>query len=279
MVRPTFSPPSPRCGRLAVMAGTRLPCQPPASHRAAGSLACGPRYAVRTPGCHHWSPFPVRLDVRNLEPRGHQDLRRGPGDDADNHGETEELAVERGGAAEPADEEQQRHDLDEIRGDRGHHRGLRAVPRGPAHRDGADAEEDNGTPEREQGAQRALDATENGAQRHHYKGGRCRDQGRTPEDHGVTCQHLPGSRRVGGRTDDQRVSTAIHASARAARGRRAAQAAHARRRVSETYHEPLASPYQGSCERYHKLLDEAFTGSPIVMVMTISDSLSTLRHR
>jgi hypothetical protein len=53
--------------------------------------------------------------------------------------------------------------------------------------------------------------------------------------------------------------------ARAAGGRRDTQAAHVHHQVSETYHGPLTSPYQGARERYHKLLDANFTGLPTVM--------------
>src|SRR5262249_24481060 len=86
--------------------------------------AGGPRDAVRMRGRHCGSPFPVRLDVRDLlpvrldvrglQPRGDQDLSGGPGEDADDSGQAEELAVERGGTGEPGHEEQERHDLDEI---------------------------------------------------------------------------------------------------------------------------------------------------------------------
>src|SRR5215467_15798361 len=111
IVQPMFWPPSGGSpGLLAVIVRSLVTPGPPAR----AGLAGGPRDAVRMHGRHRWSPFPVRLDVRNLEPRGDQNLRCGPGEHADDGGQPEELAVERGGAAEPGHEEQQRHDLDEI---------------------------------------------------------------------------------------------------------------------------------------------------------------------
>src|SRR6516165_5884785 len=53
--------------------------------------------------------------------------------------------------------------------------------------------------------------------------------------------------------------------AQATGGRRDTQAARVHRQVSETYHGPLTSPYQGARERYHKLFDTDFTGLPITM--------------
>src|SRR5215472_2040310 len=110
---------------------------------AAGRLTCGPRYAVRTPGRYHWSPFPVRFDVRNLEPGCDQRLCRRVDDHADDHREAEKLAVELCGAAVPDDQVEQRKDLDQVSRYRGHHRDLRAFPGGPGHRGSADAEEED----------------------------------------------------------------------------------------------------------------------------------------
>jgi hypothetical protein len=42
---------------------------------------------------------------------------------------------------------------------------------------------------------------------------------------------------------------------------------------------PIASPYLGARERYHKLLDAGFTGSPIVMPITIRKDSGTLSNR
>ena len=42
---------------------------------------------------------------------------------------------------------------------------------------------------------------------------------------------------------------------------------------------PIASPYLGARERYHKLLDPGFTGSPIVMPMTIRKNFGTIGNR
>ena len=42
---------------------------------------------------------------------------------------------------------------------------------------------------------------------------------------------------------------------------------------------PIASPYLGARERYHKLLDAGFTGSPIVMPITIRKDFGTLSNR
>src|SRR5215472_12762906 len=166
--------------------------RPPAYRRSAGSLAYGPRYAVRTPGRHHWSPFPVRFDVRNLEPGRDQCLCRRVDDDADDHREAEELAVERRGAAVPDDQEEQHKNLDQVGGYRGHHRDLRAFPGRPAHRGGADAEEDDDERDPEQGTHQALATTQSADQHDHDQRWDGSDHGRTPEDHGVTC-HLPNS--------------------------------------------------------------------------------------
>src|SRR5689334_7166893 len=96
------------------MTATRALHRPTASRQVADRLAHGPRYAVRTPGRHHWSPFPVRFNVRSLEPVLDHGLCRRPDDDADDHREAEGLAVERHGAAVPDDEEEQHEDLDQV---------------------------------------------------------------------------------------------------------------------------------------------------------------------
>ena len=42
---------------------------------------------------------------------------------------------------------------------------------------------------------------------------------------------------------------------------------------------PTTSPYLGARERYHKLLDADFTGSPLVILMTIRNDFGTLSNR
>src|SRR5579871_1928831 len=252
--------------------------RPPAHHRSAGRPAYGPRYAVRTPGRHHWSPFPVRFDVRNLEPGRDQRLCRRVDDDADNHREAEELAVERGGAAVPDDQEEQRKNLDQVGGYRGHHHDLRAFPGGPGHRDGADAEEDDDKPDPEQGAHQALDATGNGAQHDHGQRRDSSDRGGTPEDHCVTC-HLPNSEgSTVGRTASGRAWPFLPW--RRPRGPPRRTGGEVRRRVSENVSRaPSLALTWVARERYHKLLDPDFTGSPLVILVTISNYFSTLSNR
>src|SRR5690242_4465179 len=101
------------------MTDARALHRPAASRPDAGRLARGPRTAVRTPGRHRRSPFPVRFDVRNLEPGRDQGLCRRVHDDANYHREAEGLAVERRGTAVPDDKEEQHEDLDQVSGYRG----------------------------------------------------------------------------------------------------------------------------------------------------------------
>jgi hypothetical protein len=81
------------------------------------------------------------------------------------------------------------------------------------------------------------------------------------------------------RTNDQQASMAAPALAPAAgtaapHNRRDAPPGERKRITS-----PIASPYLGARERYHKLLDADFTGSPIVMPITIRKDSGTLSNR
>src|SRR2546425_806564 len=81
------------------------------------------------------------LDVQHLDLDRRDDLRSAPDEDAADRGKAEGLGAERGGAIQRGDHDREKHDLDQVGDHRGHHHGLRALPRGPADHQYADAEE------------------------------------------------------------------------------------------------------------------------------------------
>src|SRR5580704_16350801 len=196
-----------------------------------------------------------RLDVEHLDLHRRDDLRRRPDQDAAERGQAEGPVAERGHPVQDGHHDGQTYDLDHIGDHRGHHHGLRADPRGPAHHQHAEAEEhgDDGDPD--QRPVQALDAAQGGAHGVHDRG---RDGGQrsgAPDDDGVLRQHLLGSWGVGGNYAGAWACPAFLAGA----GRRAVGSVRVSGWVYETYHGPLLCRSGAARETYHKVLDSVFT--------------------
>src|SRR6266496_1589783 len=129
------------------------------------------------------------LDIQHLDLDRRDDLRSAPDQDAADGDEPERPGAERGRAVQRGDHDREKHDLDQVGDQRGHHHGLRALPRGPADHQHADAEEhgDDGHPDER--ADQSLDAHQGGTDGNHDRGGDGRQRSRAPHDRGVLRQH------------------------------------------------------------------------------------------